>query len=437
MRAVGVPDAIKAVRDVLAELDDPRRVQEESFAPDGILRLRAVIDKLNAAVTPGPGPPPVVTPGPALPPASSARMPSRNGGSTVTSVRAGQSAGAAARLDSLNSLIDQVVGIVRAWETPDVAGEQLAAALIQVRSDLQAETRPVTLGGDELGAQLAAIAQERADLQRQGLASLDDIRADEISSANLHTRSAVLVRQLEAKVAEQDVRIADLRATIEQQGPRLDQAIAKFEHQIPITQQTRATQAHAMRESLRQDFDAATALLELDARNTRVILGERLAEAHQLVDVISVTGTASAYGRDARRLKKTTDTWRLVAIALGVLATVTAVLTGQAIGHTATQISVRASVGFALVAGAAYATYLTAQHRHRAELARRLELILTACTAFMHGLSPLEKQRARERVTEAVFGEEDEYDAYGVARPSADNLTLTRLIDLIQRGRNA
>jgi len=123
-----------------------------------------------------------------------------------------------------------------------------------------------------------------------------------------------------------------------------------------------------------------------------------LREAQDAANAVAAAGTASAWRGEANAQCRAADVWRYVAVGLGVLtaAMVLVLLVWRPAETGSLSVEhVTSRLGFAVILGgvAAYAARQSGQHRQREQVARRLELELTAFPPFVEGLKNKDELR--------------------------------------------
>ena len=291
------------------------------------------------------------------------------------------------------------------WPTPGSTPEEIGQIVNAVRNQLSDSFQPLT----DMAAVLQAELQRISDEAESVAARVRDLvgEASGQLSANLDDAESALqttIQALQAQVAGEQARMTDLRATIDEQRPRLDQAIAQFQEQFSAAQSERAAETSVLRKKL--EDDVALISLNLQNRATERInsIEESLTEARNLVGVIAVTGTATVYGNEANNQRTEANTWRWMAIIVGVLAGLFSALTLiYAPGKSASEVTLRALGALAILGVAGYAANQSSGHRSREVRARRLELTLTAFAPFIQDLPPERQAEARERLVATAF----------------------------------
>lgn len=251
------------------------------------------------------------------------------------------------------------------------------------------------------------------------LAELDS-KIDGLEAALVEDRQNMVAALEEGRttVAEQKGRLDNALGSYQQQfseaqdrnSARFDEQVRELENRIAEVQTSASQELQETRSEAKRQADEL--ISELEGRRD---------EAGQLMEVISVTGTASAFGKEATQQKKAADRWRLGAVAFGVVAAalaVWAILHAQVGGDSAADL-ISKGLGTIVFGGiAGYAAKQSSDHRNREKSAKRRELELTAFGPFINELDADRQQNTREKVADRMFGQPD-------APPSSDDGALT------------
>src|SRR6185312_10005531 len=233
----------------------------------------------------------------------------------------------------------------------------------------------------------------------------DDIAAAERELAEL--RSAI-ERTREASEAEAAARVAELTGRLEAIGAsadghsqRVSSLIERVDNEFASAQRTRDDEFRQAESQRADRFDAASttaeqrvgklvAQLEADAGSGLARVEAVRAKVDDLYEIITKKGTAGAFHDEAKVERRAANTWRLVAVALGLLAITAAFLgafvirvSDESWPHLVAKLAVTVGIGTV----AAYAGTQSARHRHREEAAKQLELDLTAIGPFLEEIS--------------------------------------------------
>lgn len=212
-----------------------------------------------------------------------------------------------------------------------------------------------------------------------------------LSAAQREHTSAQQTRD-DAAAAAEDYRASEFTALVESQQQTLDERLQKLD--ATTTAKLQEHESTVEQTELLLRARAEQALKDIDAIKVKV---------EGLYGAITQTGTAGAFGNEAREQAKVADNWRLIAIGFAVAAILSAgasaalVVWGDAKDVTAAQIV--AKIVFTLVLGGA-ATYSASQssrHRQREESAKQLELDLRAIAPFLEEIPDDEGARTEAR----------------------------------------
>jgi hypothetical protein len=157
---------------------------------------------------------------------------------------------------------------------------------------------------------------------------------------------------------------------------------------------------------LEEEVDSVRLKLETRANAIIEALEEKREQAAELVEVMSTSTTAGAFGKEAKAQKREADQWRVLTVSIGIAAAVVGVAAiGVSIALATSPPLVIAEIGaVALLLGIAdYAARQAGHHRRREERARRLELDVTAFGPLTSALSESDKQRMRSEFVERLL----------------------------------
>jgi len=267
----------------------------------------------------------------------------------------------------------------------------------------------------EQAAKKAARTFQRSAQQRFGAV---ERRAEEAESsvealtANLEGRRAEIdalaeqfrVQQEEAaetRFAQLEARTQDLQGAAERHAQSIEALMTEQAEVFRKAQDERAEE-HRERE---QGYESHFALLEAGTNRRADTLVSEIAvmkdRSAELVGAIGITGTAERYGKEFEEQQATANKWRMVTLALGVLAAVAAVV--AAFDHNATTAGTKLAIAVLLGGVAAYTARQSARHRSREEHARQLQLDLTAFPVFVEALPEEDKVAATVWMAERSF----------------------------------
>jgi hypothetical protein len=221
-------------------------------------------------------------------------------------------------------------------------------------------------------------------------------------------------QQAEAKaqevVAYADQRIAEIKVEIDAHKARLDEVILQHQAQFAEAQERRLQEfndGQKQREaafSQRSENLLAAGQAQVDellakARGMVTSLEEQEERARQIVGVTAASGAAGSYVKEATEQRQEADTWRRVAVALGLLLLAGAFVSGivsppsgnMSVGEAVSFFSVRLSVGGALGGVIYFIISQSDEHRRRERSAKRLADQLTAFRPFLAELNDAER----------------------------------------------
>lgn len=344
--------------------------------------------------------------------------------------------------------LDQISAAIEAFKagqgvahvgTVDSSLENLLDALSLWPSGLSGEvseavTEAASTYRRSAGQQFASLKKDLADAG----ASLSQLREQhEALGEAIEKAKADFQNKVDQQVQELTTKSQETEAAIAQQKARTDEAISTFQKQFAESQDQRSA---AFKEESEQ-LEAKIETVETSATETIKQLVESIEKqrdrARDIVGVISATGTASAYGKEAKAQEKIANHWRWMAVGFAILASAVAVwgiLQAASkdvnIGESLTKIV--GTVAFTGIAG--YAASQSARHRHREERAKRLELELVVFGPFIEDLDSERKQAAREALVARLFGAPEHDGSRDGAVVTDDTISLLgRLIDVIAK----
>jgi uncharacterized membrane protein YsdA (DUF1294 family) len=206
---------------------------------------------------------------------------------------------------------------------------------------------------------------------------------------------------IEARFAQLDARTQDLQAAAERHAQSIEALMTEQAEVFRKAQDERAEEHREREKGHQSNFE----LLEASTkRRTDTLVSEITAmkdRSAELVGAIGITGTAERYGKEFDEQQATANKWRIVTLALGVLAVVAAIV--AAFDHNATTAGTKLAIAVLLGGVAAYTARQSARHRSREEHARRLQLDLTAFPVFVEALPEEDKVAATIWMAERSF----------------------------------
>jgi DNA repair exonuclease SbcCD ATPase subunit len=283
----------------------------------------------------------------------------------------------------------------------------LEKAAEAVQSKLTAQDQAITA--------LQLRTETEAAAQRQGLAEAFKAAQDEREhqfeelQAQLKESSDAQIEQLRhqatAQLEAMEPEFTKLQTAITAEKQRLDALAGQQQQQFDSLKEAWSTRVEA------QSEDAET-----KASKTLAKMQAILEQAQLVANAIASTGTATAYGQDAKDERKMANRWRLGAIGLGLIAALVAGFTLIWRPFESGPLSSQAVIGRILVslavgALASYAGRESGKHRNREVRSRQLELELTAFPPFIEGLDEATKEKLRVEFVARLFkgadGQED------------------------------
>lgn len=251
-------------------------------------------------------------------------------------------------------------------------------------------------------------------------------RLNDSVNAQIQQAKTAMTSEVDAVKTE----VAGMREAATAEKTRLDSLAQQQQQQFAEAQDQRSKEFAAQRDQLvaaakEQQANAASRATEHIAEMQRI-----LEETERIANAVATTGTATAYGKDAKAERQAADRWRIVAIALGLLAVVFAAITLVWKAPDATGINYVGTVGrfgvsAVLLAVAAYAARQSAHHRRREERSRQIELELTAFGPFVEGLDDTTKRDLRAEYVRRLFRGLD--TAQQASQTEADPLNQAQL----------
>jgi hypothetical protein len=333
----------------------------------------------------------------------------------------------AAHIQTLDQTVEDVAAHLGEWPCAVDTAAISAAATSYRRS---AGKQMATLR-DELKTSLAGAKENEAKLQELA----ERIAAESTSLANsVDEAKAALTEVVDNQRNQALANLAELQAGIDTQKAHVDEVVSTFQKNSIELQEKRSEQFQAALTEMRGQHDELEKRMLDDTEGLVGEISQLKDDAVALVGVISATGTASAFNKEAQAQKKIADFWRWAAVAAGVLAAGFAVFLVVAKITTntdSTHLVTRILGTIALTGVAGYGASQSARHRHREERAKRLELELVAFGPFVESLDDNRKQDARVALAAKLFGQDDSPHGNEPVL-SEDSITLFgRLIDQV------
>jgi len=243
-------------------------------------------------------------------------------------------------------------------------------------------------------------------------------------------------------------RLDELRSSIEQIQTTFEGRIQQYESTLETEREEslkqRREQADEFNTAQTERAEQANARLDalvadLTERSDQALQGletsrERVAD---LIDRVTLAGTAGGFGDEAHQQKAEADKWRGRAIALGVIAAFAGL--GIAIYAIVDEIQTPLiGAALILIGLAGYAAKQSSEHREREVRARRLEIEMAAFGPYMEAVKDLTKeQEARMEFMKRVFvGESalpDKKSDPAAAITSNDVSVIGQLFDVFRK----
>ena len=371
------PGQIESLRELIANLEEPRREIFVNTDPESYTRLLAVLDRALIAVEGA---------NPLLVSQSQIQTLEDSLNSIRNIINAFSVDGNAAHLVQVFVVqADVLLTVLTSWFKFSEPSAAIAEIVNQTRLQMTAEL-------DRLKGSIASAATDIANIAIEAT----EVK-DSLTQLFAEQRAAV-----EAEIAQQEARIEDLRNTIDQQRPRIDEVISNFQSQFTQSQQQRQQETTQAKEEIKKEF---AELLDLTRSSADGLIGgmkASLVEAQELVGTIGVTGAARGYEKEADSQKNIADNWRYAAAAIGAAAGVVLLLffhrslnPAQQIGHILTSA--------AMLGIAGYAAQQSALHRRREADARKKFLALVAFSPMAEPLDTARKLELREKLIESTL----------------------------------
>jgi hypothetical protein len=272
-------------------------------------------------------------------------------------------------------------------KTARAVGDKLASAATAKLVDLESRANGLDAELDEIEMQRkaevealsSAIDQERATWESTS-ATINQALVNQQAEVTIQVAS--FTQQYQAAEINWNAAATQAVAEVRAANKNLEDELTA-EHATLIESQTESGEAALARV---QDID------------------ERV---NALYQAVAQTGTAGAYGDDAKEQRKAADQWRWGAVIFASSAVVTAIVvmihywhsTNTSVADVATKTAV--VVGLGVIA--AYAARQSGQHRHREERSKRLQLQLVSFEPFVKQLDPADQSEARREFVVRVF----------------------------------
>jgi len=291
--------------------------------------------------------------------------------------------------------VDQVPGNVAVVGTVAALLDQVfaqAGPLVVATPAVRETASQVARGfGISLGHRTRALTDEIATAERE----LADLRsaiqqAREASDAEAATRISELTGRLEAIGASADGHAQRVSSLVDRVDDEFAAAQRARDDEFRQAESQRAERFDVTSAAAEERVETLVATLEADARSGLARVETVRAKVDDLYEIIAKEGTAGAFHDEAKVERRAANTWRRVAVVLGLLAIATAFLgafvirvSDESWPHLVAKLAVTVGIGTV----AAYAGTQSARHRHREEAAKQLELDLTAIGPFLEEIS--------------------------------------------------
>ncbi len=137
------------------------------------------------------------------------------------------------------------------------------------------------------------------------------------------------------------------------------------------------------------------------------LVGRYDEQAGELVDAISIKGTATGYGNYAEQERKAAWGWALATVSVAILGFGVILWALHSIKDATSwrEIVVKFAGSLTLGGVAAYCGNQSSQHRSQERLAKRMQLDLAALNPFIKNLDPGEQHKVRAAFAERMFGQ--------------------------------
>lgn len=392
LQAANYTDRVDQLRDSLLNLSSERREQLDQASPDSVGRLEVLLDHVLTVVT---------TANPNLVTQGSLNDLTRAIEAIRQALENFSGSGDVAVAAGLADQLDNLATALRALPGAQPTQQEITQAAETYRQSLGQRIVGLTDDLNKAQSALADLQKTCADLR----ADIDSKHADFGQTAE--TRSAEVQAALDAVNAQAQTKLDELQTEINAQKARLDEALNQVQATFADSQKSRQDEFDTLKKDSESKFGEVVSKASSDTNEHMETLRGYQKEATDLLGVISAIGTAGHYKNEADDQKRIADQWRkftmYLAGAAGALAItflVWAALADLPIGFTLA----KAATVIGLTGIAGYAARQSARHRHREELARRLEMELVAVGPFIEALDEPTRNKIREELAPRLFG---------------------------------
>jgi hypothetical protein len=400
-------DRLSAVRAPVADVPVESRDALEQALPDALGRLVAIFDHwvLLLSATPSE----LVT--------DSMANNLQQVFSMVESAFTNFASNPAAYAATFHQAVDQLAAATVAW-----------AGLAPLSKTTATQVERLLVGGLERAVDRTEAAASRIEKRLE--------ESDRVREARIAESDAAL----QTETARLSTEMAALRTQISSEQTRLDQLTTQYQQQFAEAQERRSTEFEQLRAQAQADTQEAREHFTSEAQETLDRLERIRAQAQDVANAVANTGTATAYGSEARVQRRAANIWRFIAVGFGVLAALSVLITLEWSpgGQSLSVPSVAGRLAFAVIlAGvASYAVSQSSDHRRREQHARRLELELTAFTPFIENLNEQDREEVRKAFVDRLFKGAEYSDASHAEDSvlSGDQISLlARVVDIITK----
>jgi hypothetical protein len=285
------------------------------------------------------------------------------------------SAGHVNQLNDVRAYVDSTLAELAKWPSAEPTTDVLTAATATYRRSM--------------GQQLAGIRTEiDAVMTKSDTASKNLVaKASEIeaSISTLRTEHETLTEQVSATRQSNDTLTTELQSQFTaSQGERdesFKKALEKFTEKYGTLESEKKTEADKLLEEMKA----------------------HLRQVEKMMKIITATGTAEAFSKEATEQREQAKVWRRFAVGLAIVGAIAAVFTSLIEADPA-HVAARLAFSFTLLGIAGYAANQAGVHRRREEGARALELDLVAFDPFIRDLPEAQQMAVREQMIGKVFG---------------------------------
>lgn len=331
--------------------------------------------------------------------------------------------------ESLLNAAVQLAPALGVWAKSDAkkaAGALGKAATEKTRElDVQASTLSDRLGQVETQAQeLSNELKSTSDQQLNELRTEFDQVKEAIASERSQTAESVenFQQQFASEQTARNAEFETVKNELNQRGDALEKELRDKNQEIAD-----ALNAEAERIKKELGEKAEGVITSLETSRDR---------AAELVDLVSTSATAGAFGKEADKQKDEADRWRTIGIKLAILAGVIAVLSiglSIAFGSSTSLVVAKVAAVALFLSIAGYAANQSGHHRRREQRARRLELELIAFPSFTEPLDDPDQKQVRKEFIERLFVGDPGEDGSQKAL-TEDNISMvTRLLDAFRK----